>query len=258
VKSLIPAAILALLLHGLFLVVPPEWRPRNSKPLLQPRPVTMTLSYCAPAKPAAPPVKIPLTPRKAPTPAPPRQLKKETKPPTPKTRPKIRKPEKKKAQPLPTPKKSLPPWPPPRPAVAPEKEASRKPEARTDKPFTRGTEAFSPRTTPRGQGLQGGHKKATDPAPPPLVDAIPVYRENPTPRYPRMAKRRGYEGTVLLEVLVNREGKVKELRIFHSSGYPVLDKAALSAVKKWVFESGKRGDESIEMWVKIPVRFQLK
>jgi len=148
--------------------------------------------------------------------------------------------------------------PPPRPAAAPEKEAPRKTKAITDKPFPKGVDVFSPRTTPRGQGLQIRHKKATDPAPPPLVDAIPVYRKNPAPRYPRMAKRRGYEGTVLLEVLVDREGKVKELRIFHSSGYPVLDKAALSSVKKWIFESGKRGDKSIEMWVKIPVRFRLK
>jgi len=148
--------------------------------------------------------------------------------------------------------------PPPRPAAAPEKEASRETTAIADTPFPKGIDAFSSRATPRGQGLQGRHKRAADPAPPPLIDAIPVYRENPAPRYPRMAKRRGYEGTVLLEVFVNREGKVKELRIFHSSGYPVLDKAALSSVKKWVFESGKRGDESIEMWVKIPVRFRLK
>jgi protein TonB len=62
----------------------------------------------------------------------------------------------------------------------------------------------------------------------------------------------------VIEALVNREGKVKDLRLFDSSGYRVLDRAAMKSVKNWVFEPGKRGDEEVEMWVKIPVRFQLR
>lgn len=257
-KSLIPAAILALLLHGLFLVVPPEWVHRKPKPLLKPRPVTMSLSYRGPLKPAAAPAEIPEPPRKTPAPVPPTRLKKEAKPPTPKPRPKPRKPEKKTARPRPAPKKLLSASPPPKPTASPEKEVLRETAAPADSPSPEeGVPATAHGTKSQGPGLQRSHKKSPDPAPPLLIAAIPVYRENPAPLYPRTAKRRGYEGTVLLEVLVNREGKVKELRIFHSSGYPVLDKAALSSVKKWVFEPGKRGNERIEMWVKIPVRFQL-
>ncbi len=94
--------------------------------------------------------------------------------------------------------------------------------------------------------------------PPPIREAIPLYRENPSPKYPRIARRRGYQGTVVIEALVNREGKVEDLRLFHSSGYRVLDRAAMKSVKNWLFEPGRRGDEEVEMWVKIPVRFQLK
>jgi TonB family protein len=95
-------------------------------------------------------------------------------------------------------------------------------------------------------------------SPPPIREAIPIYRKNPSPKYPRVARRRGYQGTVVIEALVNREGKVEDLRLFHSSGYRVLDRAAMKSVKNWVFEPGKRGDEEVEMWVKIPVRFQLR
>ena len=89
-------------------------------------------------------------------------------------------------------------------------------------------------------------------------EARPAYKDNPRPRYPKRAKRRGYEGTVLLEVLVDRNGRVKELRILTSSGHSVLDRAALKSVKGWLFEPGMVGDEKVDMWVRVPVRFELR
>ena len=66
------------------------------------------------------------------------------------------------------------------------------------------------------------------------------------------------QGTVFLEVLVARNGNVKELRVLKSSGYAALDDAALASVKDWIFEPGMKGNQSVEMWVKLPVRFQLR
>jgi protein TonB len=101
--------------------------------------------------------------------------------------------------------------------------------------------------------------KAIPPSSPiPAKEAIPLYRVNPPPKYPGLARRRGYQGTVIMDVLVDPKGKVKELRLSQSSGYPLLDRAAMKSVKSWEFEPGRRGDEAVEMWVKIPVRFQLK
>ena len=48
------------------------------------------------------------------------------------------------------------------------------------------------------------------------------------------------------------------MKVFSSSGYTVLDKAAKATVENWLFDPGMKGEEKIEMWVKIPVRFQLK
>ena len=89
-------------------------------------------------------------------------------------------------------------------------------------------------------------------------EASPLYRENPVPEYPLIARKRGYQGTVVLEVLVNREGRVKELTLSASSGYSVLDQAALASVRTWLFEPGMRGGEKVDMWVKVPVRFRLE
>ncbi len=91
-----------------------------------------------------------------------------------------------------------------------------------------------------------------------IKEASPLYRKNPPPVYPRVARRRGHQGTVSLEVLVDRNGSVKDLRVLQSSGYAALDDAALASVKDWIFEPGTRGNQCVEMWVKLPVRFQLK
>jgi protein TonB len=91
-----------------------------------------------------------------------------------------------------------------------------------------------------------------------VKEAMPLYKINPRPEYPRIARRRGYEGTVVLGVLVTRHGKVRKIEIDKSSGYSILDRAALSAVKDWEFEPARRGKENIEMWVKVPIKFRLR
>ena len=91
-----------------------------------------------------------------------------------------------------------------------------------------------------------------------LQMAYPRYQENAPPNYPALARKRGQEGAVILQVLVNREGRVDELEIDTSSDFTLLDRAALSAVRKWSFEPGMRGKERIPMWVKVPVTFKLK
>ncbi|MBA4368685.1 MAG: hypothetical protein C0403_13725 [Desulfobacterium sp.] len=91
-----------------------------------------------------------------------------------------------------------------------------------------------------------------------LHEAIPAYKDNPTPIYPIIARRKGYQGTVVLEVLVDQNGKVKDLRVYQSSGYPSLDDAASTSVFQWTFLPGMKENKPVEMWVKLPVRFQLQ
>jgi len=91
-----------------------------------------------------------------------------------------------------------------------------------------------------------------------IREARPLYRSNPPPKYPVVARRRGLQGNVVLEVLVGQIGNVIDLRVLFSSGYPILDRAAETAVKNWTFEPGMRGQEKVEMWVRVPIRFELK
>lgn len=88
--------------------------------------------------------------------------------------------------------------------------------------------------------------------------SVPRYDLNPPPRYPHVARRRNYQGTVVLEVRVTVEGRVAQVRISQSSGYSVLDKSAVKSVKGWHFTPARRGGIPFEMWVQVPVRYELQ
>ncbi|UCD65767.1 MAG: energy transducer TonB [Deltaproteobacteria bacterium] len=90
-----------------------------------------------------------------------------------------------------------------------------------------------------------------------LQIAHPRYQFNSPPLYPGLARKRGQQGTVILQVLVNKEGRVEDLKIDVSSNFSMLDRAAIKAVKKWLFEPGRKDAEKVVMWVKVPVTFKL-
>ncbi|UCD87508.1 MAG: energy transducer TonB [Desulfobacterales bacterium] len=91
-----------------------------------------------------------------------------------------------------------------------------------------------------------------------IVDARPKYKENPLPHYPKVARRRGYEGRTVLRVEVLESGKVGRIEIATSSGFEVLDKAALGSVNGWIFFPGTRNGKKTKQWVVVPVRFTLR
>ena len=87
--------------------------------------------------------------------------------------------------------------------------------------------------------------------------SVPRYRENTHPDYPSIARMRGYEGIVLLSVEIFANGRVGRLNIKKSSGYAVLDRSALEAVRTWKFEPAKKADIPLTVTVDIPIRFSL-
>jgi protein TonB len=91
-----------------------------------------------------------------------------------------------------------------------------------------------------------------------IVEARPKYKENALPHYPKVARRRGYEGRTVLWVEVLESGKVGRIELATSSGFEVLDKAALGSVKGWTFFPGTRNGKKTRQWVIVPVRFFLR
>lgn len=87
--------------------------------------------------------------------------------------------------------------------------------------------------------------------------ADPNYFHNPPPEYPELAKQMRQEGLVMLAVDVDREGMPIKVDILKSSGFHLLDQAAVKAVWRWKFQPGRIGDLPVQSNVTIPIRFYL-
>ncbi|MBA4708438.1 energy transducer TonB [Aquitalea aquatica] len=102
---------------------------------------------------------------------------------------------------------------------------------------------------------------ATTPAPTPVVHE-PLYRggylNNPKPLYPPLSVEMEEAGTVRLRVQVSAQGLPVAVELEQGSGFPRLDRAALTAVRGWKFIPAKRGDEAIPYTFIVPVQFSLK
>ena len=100
------------------------------------------------------------------------------------------------------------------------------------------------------------------PAPPaPPVDIAPSenisYRRLRPPKYPPQAVRQRMEGKVVLKVLVGLDGKPEEITVEKTSGYRVLDQAAIAAVKTWAFNAGQKNGAASRGYALVPIEFNL-
>ncbi|HIF9464438.1 TPA: energy transducer TonB [Photobacterium damselae] len=92
----------------------------------------------------------------------------------------------------------------------------------------------------------------------PELVSRPTFATRPGPvSYPRLAKRRGIQGQVMVEIWIDPKGKQIKQKVISSSGTEILDQAALTAIKKWKFSSHIVDGQAIAHRVHIPVRFQL-
>ena len=115
------------------------------------------------------------------------------------------------------------------------------------------TVTVSPRQGGIGRVGSGGEARAAGGG-----FARPDYGANLPPKYPPLAREKGYEGTVYLRALIERDGRVGNLAIDRSSGYEILDRAAVDSVREWAFLPAQKDGKPVASWVLLPVKFVLK
>ena len=77
--------------------------------------------------------------------------------------------------------------------------------------------------------------------------------------YPEIARRRGQEGAVKIAFILDQQGRLKEDRVVNSSGFEVLDSAALQSLKKAApFPSFPSGVKIQKFSFSLTIRYQLK
>jgi periplasmic protein TonB len=96
------------------------------------------------------------------------------------------------------------------------------------------------------------------PAPGPIRAHL-TYLRAPPPHYPTYARRARMQGTVILRVLVDAGGHPVQVQVEHSSGHPVLDRAARRQVAaKWLFKPAQVKGQATPAWALVPVQFRLR
>lgn len=77
------------------------------------------------------------------------------------------------------------------------------------------------------------------------------------PIYPPQAIRYRQEGTVMLLVLVGKDGLPKDIRVSQSSGFRALDREAIRTVSQWTFRPKTIDGVPVDGYAKIPLNFFL-
>lgn len=104
--------------------------------------------------------------------------------------------------------------------------------------------------------------KAAAKAPEPEAAATPPVASankalNKAPLYPTLSRRLKEQGTVYLQVLVLKNGKVGQIKLKQSSGFARLDQSALNAVRGWTYQPALKLGQPIDYWFVQPVVFNL-
>jgi bla regulator protein blaR1 len=73
------------------------------------------------------------------------------------------------------------------------------------------------------------------------------------PVYPAEAQRKGIYGDVVLNALVGKDGRVRSVEKI--SGNPILAKAAIAAVRQWVYEPTLIHGEPVDVHLTVTVSF---
>jgi protein TonB len=93
---------------------------------------------------------------------------------------------------------------------------------------------------------------------PPGVTSAPLAEAgNPAPNYPEAARRKGIEGTVILQVSVADDGQPSDVAAATSSGHDMLDAEALRTVRRWRFRPALSRDRPVPGLVLVPIVFEL-
>lgn len=90
-----------------------------------------------------------------------------------------------------------------------------------------------------------------------LVDIPPKPITRGSFKYPPTAKKNGIKGYVVLSVLVETDGSVNQVQVLESSPSGIFDTAALQGIRSWHFEPAKYKGDTVRVWAKQKIRFDL-
>lgn len=96
------------------------------------------------------------------------------------------------------------------------------------------------------------------PAPKNLSASSVQYASTVDPDYPRLSRRNGEAGRVLVRVFIDEAGTPRQVQVATSSGFERLDASALAAVLKFRFRPPTESGQPVSGWANVPIDFGLE
>lgn len=129
------------------------------------------------------------------------------------------------------------------------------PKNDTNKAFAQKTEA------PQIKTSTGTQQQTSNSAPVPTqfmsISQLTIDGNPPAPHYPKQARLNGEEGLVVVRISIDRWGRVEKSQVFQSSGFELLDYAALDATTNIRFKPYQTNTWVHRVMVDIPFNFIL-
>jgi protein TonB len=150
----------------------------------------------------------------------------------------------------------LPPPPPPAPIAEPPREVAEAPPERRPPPQQSARQTAAPQPVRLNAALQGMESFTLEgrTTPPEAADAA----RNRRPNYPEASRRRGEQGVVRVELRVDPNGRVVDVRVLESSGFSALDAEAVKTVRDWRFRPAQRAGVPVAGSITTAVHFRLE
>lgn len=99
---------------------------------------------------------------------------------------------------------------------------------------------------------------AAPPAPRNLPASAVQYASTVEPEYPRVSRRNGESGRVMVRVFIDEAGAPRQVQLNRSSGFERLDASALAAVLKFRFRPPTEDGQPVSGWANVPIDFGLE
>ncbi len=89
------------------------------------------------------------------------------------------------------------------------------------------------------------------------VDTAPGIVRHIPPIYPIKARRKGIEGRVVLQALINTDGKAVQIKVISADPPKIFDKCSKQALARWTFKPGMIEGRKVSTWIEIPITYTL-
>jgi periplasmic protein TonB len=110
----------------------------------------------------------------------------------------------------------------------------------------------------KGPGA-GVRRAAADDAPIPVGGAVlrPIFLSGPQPRYTEMARKAGIQGSVIVEAIIDEQGRVTHVRMLKDLSLG-LGEAAVEAIQSWRFKPATLAGRAVKVYYTLTVNFTLQ